>query len=643
MGHWVSVLCFVCSAWADPVSITPTAPLDPATFTSLRREDFAAGRAEVHAVFVSSPSSRMTANAVHPYPGHPPIPTVEVQVAVIDRPVVLVLGSHASVHWRLEVPPGARVEKVIAQGYYQQFVSGLPTGVKLLSYYSHPPSGVDGLYLSSGPSALYNLFENVRRLTGVRPSSLQTETREGRVLVDGVTTVIQPGPETAFEAGRPVTLALVPMSGSRAADELSARFCCEKTEYTTGKATRAFAKGRIYFEATILLPEGRVGEQTNVGLLSVPASSSARLLGPVGHLGGYGVPLLDRMTRASLRDKDVVGVAGDLDAARAYVHVNGNWVTMAPNGWWGRGIALRPDEEYVAAVSLTPDLRVKGVAGLEGWRLNFGATPFRHSIPRGYTAYAAHGGGIEAFTSMRNNEWNRLQELSRVVAVSGPRVGDPLSATQSYSPSGAIPPGSVVSSPGAAVASSVAAPAPETRAKPAAPEMVPISSHAEVHAVGVYHGGPGGISIKVTRSGPVVLVLMAYEPVVWRLDVASGAVVERVVTMGHHAQQLQNVPANAETISWSYRANRDPRNFLYYGKPEGYDGFQRHMKAVFGREASSFQGAYRATEAVVDGTSRELAPPPKPIVLKCGRTTIVCGEGQDRVICGGREILCGSR
>ena len=67
------------------------------------------------------------------------------------------------------------------------------------------------------------------------------------------------------------------------------------------------------------------------------------------------------------------------------------------------------------------------------------------------------------------------------------------------------------------------------------------------------------------------------------------------------------------------------------------------MKAVFGREASSFQGAYRAAEAVVDGTSRELAPPPKPIVLKCGRTTIVCGEGQDRVICGGREILCGSR
>jgi hypothetical protein len=136
--------------------------------------------------------------------------------------------------------------------------------------------------------------------------------------------------------------------------------------------------------------------------------------------------------------------------------------------------------------------------------------------------------------------------------------------------------------------------------------------------------------------------LTAYDPVVWQRDVAPGVALEKVVAMGYHAQRLQNVPGSVEAITWS-RANPGAPIFYYYGKPGGYDDFQRRVKALFGREASSFQGAYRASQVVVDGTSRELAPHRAPIVLRCGRTTIVCGEGQDRVICGGREMLCPAR
>ena len=134
-----------------------------------------------------------------------------------------------------------------------------------------------------------------------------------------------------------------------------------------------------------------------------------------------------------------------------------------------------------------------------------------------------------------------------------PHVGGHLGTTYAMGPSGA------------------GSGAPDARAK--IPEVVPISPQAEIHAVDVYEGGPGGVSLKITRSGPpVVVLLMAYDPVRWRLDVAPGVVLEKVVAMGYHAQRLESVPASAQTISWS-RANPDPRIFYYYGKAGGYDDF----------------------------------------------------------------------
>ena len=108
-----------------PPSLVPKAPIDPSSFALLSKEDFAAGNAEVHAVFVDAgkpredvPPRGATPSAVFPYAGHPPVSTIEVQVAITGRPVVLVLGSYRSAHWKLEIPPEAHVEKVIAQGYY---------------------------------------------------------------------------------------------------------------------------------------------------------------------------------------------------------------------------------------------------------------------------------------------------------------------------------------------------------------------------------------------------------------------------------------------------------------------------------------------------------------------------------------------
>ena len=133
-------------------------------------------------------------------------------------------------------------------------MSGLPPGTRLLSYFSHAPASVEGLYFGSEPGRLYTLFENIRRLTAKRPAARQVDALQGRVVVDGVATLTQPGPGSTFEPGRPVVLASTPLSGSRSETELKSQFCCQR-EYSTAKATRAYARGRVYFEAMLTPPE----------------------------------------------------------------------------------------------------------------------------------------------------------------------------------------------------------------------------------------------------------------------------------------------------------------------------------------------------------------------------------------------------
>jgi hypothetical protein len=177
--------------------------------------------------------------------------------------------------------------------------------------------------------------------------------------------------------------------------------------------------------------------------------------------------------------------------------------------------------------------------------------------------------------------------------------------------------------------------------RPRGPASVSISPRAEIHAVGVHAGGPGGVSVKITRSGPpIVLLLTAHDHVLWQLDVAPGVVLEKVVAISPYTQRLHNVPASSEAIAWN-RFTPGVRIFTYYGEPGGLDEFQRHVKALFGREATSFQGAERAAQVVVDGASRDLTRHAPFVLKKCGETAIKCGEDHDRVMCGGREVVCG--
>jgi hypothetical protein len=130
---WLSIVC-LCSvapltAQAQPGCTKPQLARPPASITTLRRESRDAGYlndavppdqpAELHLIGSYSGSGRIVIG-----------PTV--------KPVVLALGSYAPSIWRIELQPGARLQKIILLGRDEQRVSGASADVEIVNRSSCP-------------------------------------------------------------------------------------------------------------------------------------------------------------------------------------------------------------------------------------------------------------------------------------------------------------------------------------------------------------------------------------------------------------------------------------------------------------------------------------------------------------------------
>jgi len=92
-------------------------------------------------------------------------------------------------------------------------------------------------------------------------------------------------------------------------------------------------------------------------------------------------------------------------------------------------------------------------------------------------------------------------------------------------------------------------------------------------------------------STPIILGLMAYEPVTWRINTAPGVVIERVILSGYHQQQITGT-GDAQVDVYSYDNSPCERcvqkgRFFY-----SYERVPREMEMAAGVRASSFQGNY---------------------------------------------------
>jgi hypothetical protein len=101
---------------------------------------------------------------------------VSVVVRETPRPVVLVLSSHQTVHWEIEIAAGASLSAVLLSGYGESTVAG--AGSALVT-------SIGGFYaFKRGSAEFKHLEKEVRRCTGRNIERFQSE-YAGRSFVIG--------------------------------------------------------------------------------------------------------------------------------------------------------------------------------------------------------------------------------------------------------------------------------------------------------------------------------------------------------------------------------------------------------------------------------------------------------------------------
>ncbi|MHC4469436.1 MAG: M56 family metallopeptidase [Planctomycetota bacterium] len=123
----------------------------------------------------------------------------------------------------------------------------------------------------------------------------------------------------------------------------------------------------------------------------------------------------------------------------------------------------------------------------------------------------------------------------------------------------------------------------------------------ELHVVGVYEGeyAPGvghhsfgTVRVRVERSGvPLLLALSSYEPVDWKVELAEGVVLQRVVASGYYHQRVHGV-GETPVMVLSHQGGA-PRYFRCYEKSgESYPAYAKWLTEETGLGITTFQGRY---------------------------------------------------
>lgn len=110
------------------------------------------------------------------------------------------------------------------------------------------------------------------------------------------------------------------------------------------------------------------------------------------------------------------------------------------------------------------------------------------------------------------------------------------------------------------------------------------------------------ISVDVSRTGvPVALVLMAYEPSLWRISAAPGVNIVKVFLGGYHGQDITglaaNIPVEVRTYEPSPCSNclRQADYFYAYSQTSTeYASTVKKLESITGLQPVSFQGAHQS-------------------------------------------------
>jgi hypothetical protein len=99
-------------------------------------------------------------------------------------------------------------------------------------------------------------------------------------------------------------------------------------------------------------------------------------------------------------------------------------------------------------------------------------------------------------------------------------------------------------------------------------------------------------------ASPIVLGLMAYEPVTWKIEVAPGVNLRKVILAGYHQQRIEGV-AGTQIDVYTHERSECERCVQKGDYFYSYQHVPAEMEAATGLKASSFQGNYTGGRYVV--------------------------------------------
>lgn len=119
------------------------------------------------------------------------------------------------------------------------------------------------------------------------------------------------------------------------------------------------------------------------------------------------------------------------------------------------------------------------------------------------------------------------------------------------------------------------------------------------------------ITVNVRRGQtPVVLALMSYEPVLWKIDGADSSNIQQIILAGYHGQDIEGVPASVPVIAQTNEAStcqncaRQAGYFYAYDeKSPQYRNAVDKLEAQTGLRLASFQGNREANLFTVSSST----------------------------------------
>jgi hypothetical protein len=170
----------------------------------------------------------------------------------------------------------------------------------------------------------------------------------------------------------------------------------------------------------------------------------------------------------------------------------------------------------------------------------------------------------------------------------------------------------------------------------------------EIHAVAVYWGAmpdgksrrfqehpQGFVDVRVSLvEKPIILLLMSYEPVEWRVTFDPGAQVKSVVLGGHYRQAISGLPPHipVQTVSTNRGGGQSIRTVLT--SRDRHLDFVEKVKQMLGREPITVQSQNEGRSFIVDGQKTVSFPErhgvrgPGPVTFKSVMEQIASLQGR---------------